>query len=142
MCRLQRVIDTATRGRLHYLDPPYLPGFTRPGGRKSLPRNQQYTAKTFERSDIELVARFCVIGLSGALTMGDVKSRHGVGQRIVLMLIGIIRFTLIDVGRAESTRIVEALCLKRSSSGGLNWLRNRSSGYFVIYTARRRTERQ
>ena len=57
----REVLKSATAGDFVYLDPPYLPVFTRPGVEKEpTAKFNKYTAKTFELPDLIALADICV----------------------------------------------------------------------------------
>ncbi|RSZ38619.1 DNA adenine methylase [Variovorax beijingensis] len=102
------VLDTATRGDFVYLDPPYLPVFSRPDVEKEpTAKFNKYTAKTFEMADLVELAKICADlsrrGVRWVMSNRDTESVHDLfpGAEI-------IRFTTHRSLAAQSRREVEA----------------------------------
>jgi DNA adenine methylase len=102
------VLDSATRGDFVYLDPPYLPVFTRPGVEKEpTAKFNKYTAKTFEMSDLIELAEICGAlsrrGVRWVMSNRDTDSVHSLFPDAE-----IVRFTTHRSLAAQSRREVEA----------------------------------
>ena len=104
----REVLGSATRGDFVYLDPPYLPVFTRPDVEKEpTAKFNKYTAKTFEMSDLIELAEICADlsrrGVQWVMSNRDTASVHDLfpGAEI-------IRFTTHRSLAAQSRREVEA----------------------------------
>lgn len=103
----REVLDSATRGDFVYLDPPYLPLFTRPDLEKEpTAKFNKYTAKTFEMSDlielVEICSDLSQRGVRWVMSNRDTASVGGLfpGAEI-------IRFTTHRSLAAQSRREVE-----------------------------------
>ena len=98
----------ATRGDFVYLDPPYLPVFSRPGFEKEpTAKFNKYTAKTFEMEDLIDLAEICADlsqrGVRWVMSNRDTASVHDLFPDAE-----IIRFTTHRSLAAQSRREVEA----------------------------------
>ncbi len=104
----REVLDSATCGDFVYLDPPYLPVFTRPDVEKEpTAKFNKYTAKTFEMSDLIDLARICS-GLSRRGVRWVMSNRDTVSVRDLFPDAEIIQFTAHRSVAAQSRREVEA----------------------------------
>lgn len=104
----REVLDSATRGDFVYLDPPYLPVFTRPDVEKEpTAKFNKYTAKTFEMSDLIELAEICAV-LSRRGVRWVMSNRDNVSVRDLFPDAEIIRFTTHRSLAAQSQREVEA----------------------------------
>jgi DNA adenine methylase len=104
----REVLGKATRGDFVYLDPPYLPVFTRPGIEKEpTAKFNKYTAKTFELPDLMDLADICA-GLSRRGVRWVMSNRDTKGVRDLFPGAEIIRFTTHRALAAQSRREVEA----------------------------------
>lgn len=102
------VLNTAARGDFVYLDPPYLPVFTRPGEEKEpTAKFNKYTAKTFEMSDLVELAETCA-GLSQRGVQWVMSNRDNAAVSELFPGAEIIRFTAHRSLAAQSRREVEA----------------------------------
>lgn len=104
----RQVLQGAKRGDFVYLDPPYLPVFTRPDIEKEpTAKFNKYTAKTFELPDLVDLANIC-----SQLTQKGVKwvmsNRDNEIVRDMFSDAEIIRFTARRSLAAQSRREVEA----------------------------------
>lgn len=104
----RKVLTGATRGDFVYLDPPYLPIFTRPGTEKEpTAKFNKYTAKTFEYPDLVALAEICSklsrLGVNWVMSNRDTKS-----VRDLFPKAKIIRFKTHRSLAAQSRREVEA----------------------------------
>jgi len=104
----REVLESATCGDFVYLDPPYLPIFTRPGVEKEpTAKFNKYTAKTFELRDLGDLANICA-----SLTRRGVRwvmsNRDTESVRALFPDAEIIRFTTHRSLAAQSRREVEA----------------------------------
>lgn len=104
----RKVLVDAKRGDFVYLDPPYLPIFTRPGVEKEpTAKFNKYTAKTFEMSDLVDLAEICSDlsrrGVRWVMSNRDTESVHDLFPEAE-----IIRFTTHRSLAAQSRREVEA----------------------------------
>lgn len=102
------VLATAAEGDFVYLDPPYLPIFTKPGTEKEpTAKFNKYTAKTFELPDLVDLAGIC-----SQLTNRGVKwvmsNRDNESVRGLFPDAEVIRFTVHRSLAAQSHREVEA----------------------------------
>ncbi len=104
----REALDGAKRGDFVYLDPPYLPLFTRPDVEKEpTAKFNKYTAKIFEMSDLIALAEICSDlsqrGVLWVMSNRDTPSVHDLfpGSEIV-------RFTTHRSLAAQSRREVEA----------------------------------
>ena len=104
----REVLDGATRGDFIYLDPPYLPVFTRPDVEKEpTAKFNKYTAKTFEMADLIELAEICADlsrrGVRWVMSNRDTASVHDLfpGAEV-------IRFATHRSLAAQSRREVEA----------------------------------
>ncbi len=104
----REMLGTATRGDFVYLDPPYLPIFTRPGVEKEpTAKFNKYTAKTFEMSDLIDLADICA-NLSRRGVRWVMSNRDTASVRDLFPDTEIIRFTTHRSLAAQSRREVEA----------------------------------
>lgn len=102
------VLSTASRGDFVYLDPPYLPIFSRPDTEKEpTAKFNKYTAKTFEVADLIELADICADlsrkGVHWIMSNRDTESVHELFPDTE-----IIRFTTHRSLAAQSKREVEA----------------------------------
>ena len=102
------VFAGATPGDFVYLDPPYLPVFTRPDIEKEpTAKFNKYTAKTFEMSDLIELAEICAElskrGVPWVMSNRDTASVHSLFPDAE-----IVRFTTHRSLAAQSRREVEA----------------------------------
>ena len=102
------VLDSATRRDFVYLDPPYLPLFSRPDVEKEpTAKFNKYTAKTFEMSDlIELAATCAELSRRGVRWV--MSNRDTESVRSLFPNAEIVRFTTHRSLAAQSRREVEA----------------------------------
>ena len=104
----REVLDSATRGDFVYLDPPYLPIFTRPDVEKEpTAKFNKYTAKTFEMSDLIELAEICA-DLSQRGVRWVMSNRDATSVADLFPGAEIIRFTTRRSLAAQSRREVEA----------------------------------
>jgi DNA adenine methylase len=104
----REVLATATRGDFVYLDPPYLPVFTRPDVEKEpTAKFNKYTAKTFELSDLIELAEICA-DLSQRGVRWVMSNRDTASVSDLFPSAEIIRFTTHRSLAAQSRREVEA----------------------------------
>ncbi|KAB0474115.1 DNA adenine methylase [Ralstonia insidiosa] len=102
------VLDSATRGDFVYLDPPYLPVFSRPDVEKEpTAKFNKYTAKTFEMSDLIALAETCA-ELSRRGVRWVMSNRDAESVRSLFPDAEIVRFTTHRSLAAQSRREVEA----------------------------------
>lgn len=102
------VLDSTTRGDFVYLDPPYLPVFSRPDIEKEpTAKFNKYTAKTFEMSDLMNLAELCTV-LSRRGTQWVLSNRDTPTVRSLFPDAEIVRFTTHRSLAAQSRREVEA----------------------------------
>lgn len=104
----REVLQSATCGDFVYLDPPYLPIFTRPDVEKEpTAKFNKYTAKTFELPDLVDLADICAKltrrGVSWVMSNRDAES-----VRDLFPGATIIRFTAHRALAAQSRREVES----------------------------------
>lgn len=104
----RQVLKRAGPGDFVYLDPPYLPVFSRPDVEKEpTAKFNKYTAKTFEMEDLVELARICAElsdrGVRWVMSNRDTEAVHSLfpGAEI-------IRFTARRALAAQSRREVEA----------------------------------
>ena len=104
----RETLSSASRGDFVYLDPPYLPVFSRPDIEKEpTAKFNKYTAKTFELADlIELAA--CCNDLSQRGVNWVMSNRDNETVRGLFPHAGIIQFTTHRALAAQSRREVEA----------------------------------
>jgi DNA adenine methylase len=101
-------IAGATRGDFVYLDPPYLPVFTRPDIEKEpTAKFNKYTAKTFEMPDLVDLAAICA-ELSGKGVRWIMSNRDTASVRALFPDADIVSFTTHRSLAAQSPREVEA----------------------------------
>jgi DNA adenine methylase len=104
----REVLETASRGDFVYLDPPYLPVFTRPDVEKEpTAKFNKYTAKTFEMTDLIDLAEICA-DLSRRGVRWVMSNRDAVSVSDLFPGAEIIRFTTHRSLAAQSRREVEA----------------------------------
>lgn len=104
----REVLDTATRGDFVYLDPPYLPVFSRPDVEKEpTAKFNKYTAKPFEMSDLVELAEICG-NLSKRGVRWVMSNRDTASVSDLFPGAEIIRFTTHRSLAAQSRREVEA----------------------------------
>lgn len=104
----REVLESATYGDFVYLDPPYLPIFTRPNVEKEpTAKFNKYTAKTFELPDLIDLADICA-GLSRRGVRWVMSNRDTEVVRDLFPDAEIIRFTTHRSLAAQSRREVEA----------------------------------
>ena len=104
----REILDTATRGDFVYLDPPYLPVFTRSDVEKEpTAKFNKYTAKTFEMSDLIQLAEICA-DLSQRGVRWVMSNRDTESVSDLFPGAEIIRFTTHRALAAQSRREVEA----------------------------------
>lgn len=102
------VLEGATRGDFIYLDPPYLPVFTRSDVEKEpTAKFNKYTAKTFEMSDLIELAEACT-ELSRRGVRWVMSNRDTESVRSLFPDAEIVRFTTHRSLAAQSRREVEA----------------------------------
>lgn len=102
------VLDSATRGDFVYLDPPYLPLFTRPDVEKEpTAKFNKYTARTFEMSDLIELAGICE-ALSRRGARWVMSNRDTASVRSLFPDTEIVSFTTHRSLAAQSRREVEA----------------------------------
>ncbi len=104
----REVLQGPTRGDFVYLDPPYLPLFTRPDIEKEpTAKFNKYTAKTFELPDLVDLANICA-RLSRRGVRWVMSNRDTESIRDMFPDAEIIRFTAHRSLAAQSRREVEA----------------------------------
>ncbi len=104
----RKMLDSATSGDFVYLDPPYLPVFTRPDEEKEpTAKFNKYTAKTFEMSDLIELAGICA-DLSHRGVRWVMSNRDTASVSDLFPSAEIIRFTTHRSLAAQSRREVEA----------------------------------
>lgn len=104
----REVLNGASRGDFVYLDPPYLPVFSRPDVEKEpTAKFNKYTAKTFELPDLIELAEICA-NLSRAGVNWVMSNRDTESVRELFPRAEIIRFTTHRSLAAQSRREVEA----------------------------------
>ena len=104
----RQVLEKATNGDFVYLDPPYLPVFSRPDVEKEpTAKFNKYTAKTFELPDLVDLAEICA-GLSCRGVRWVMSNRDTEAVRNMFPDAKIIRFTAHRSLAAQSRREVEA----------------------------------
>jgi DNA adenine methylase len=104
----REVLDGAKRGDFVYLDPPYLPIYTRPGVEKEpTAKFNKYTAKTFEMADLNELAEICA-DLSRRGVRWVMSNRDTASVRDLFPDAEVIRFTTHRSLAAQSRREVEA----------------------------------
>lgn len=101
-------LSRATPGDFVYLDPPYLPIFTRPGVEKEpTAKFNKYTAKTFEMADLVDLSEICA-DLSRRGVHWVMSNRDTASVRTLFPDAEIVRFTARRSLAAQSRREVEA----------------------------------
>lgn len=104
----RKVLGRAKQGDFVYLDPPYLPVFTRPETEKEpTAKFNKYTAKTFEMADLIELAAICV-DLSRRGVQWVMSNRDTESVRDLFPRADIVRFTTHRSLAAQSRREVEA----------------------------------
>lgn len=104
----REALDSAAPGDFVYLDPPYLPIFTRPGVEKEpTAKFNKYTAKTFEMADLVDLAKICA-DLSKRGIRWVMSNRDTDSVRDLFPEATIIQFTARRSLAAQSRREVEA----------------------------------
>lgn len=104
----REVLEGASCGDFVYLDPPYLPVFTRPDVEKEpTSKFNKYTAKTFEFPDLVDLADICA-GLSRRGVKWVMSNRDSESVHDLFPDVEIIRFTTHRSLAAQSRRKVEA----------------------------------
>ncbi len=104
----REVLSTAKSGDFVYLDPPYLPIFTKPGEEKEpTAKFNKYTAKTFEMPDLMELAKICA-ELSERGVRWVMSNRDDASVRDLFPHAEIIGFTTHRSLAAQSRREVEA----------------------------------
>ncbi|VTU15005.1 Modification methylase DpnIIA [Variovorax sp. PBL-H6] len=104
----RQMLNTAAPGDFVYLDPPYLPVFTRPDVEKEpTAKFNKYTAKTFEMADLVELAKICA-GLSERGVRWVMSNRDSETVHDLFPRAEIIRFTTHRSLAAQSRREVEA----------------------------------
>ncbi len=104
----RKVLEGATSGDFVYLDPPYLPIFTRPDVEKEpTAKFNKYTAKTFELPDLVDLANICA-KLSRRGVRWVMSNRDTESIRDMFPDAEVIRFTAHRALAAQSRREVEA----------------------------------
>lgn len=104
----REVLKSPTGGDFVYLDPPYLPVFTRPDVEKEpTAKFNKYTAKTFELPDLIDLAEICA-ELSSRGVRWVMSNRDTEAVRDMFPDAKIIRFTAHRALAAQSRREVEA----------------------------------
>lgn len=104
----RNVLDRVTPSDFVYLDPPYLPIFTRPGVEKEpTAKFNKYTAKTFEMADLVDLAEICA-NLSRRGVHWVMSNRDTASVRDLFPDAEIVRFTARRSLAAQSRREVEA----------------------------------
>lgn len=102
------VLADAKRGDFVYLDPPYLPIFSRPDAeREPTAKFNKYTAKTFELADLVELSEICA-ELSDKGVQWVMSNRDNEVVRDLFPKSEIIRFTTHRSLAAQSRREVEA----------------------------------
>lgn len=104
----REVLESASYGDFVYLDPPYLPIFSRPGVEKEpTAKFNKYTAKTFEIPDLIDLANICA-GLTRRGVRWVMSNRDNESVHELFPDAEIIRFTTHRSLAAQSRREVEA----------------------------------
>jgi DNA adenine methylase len=104
----RQLLVRPTRGDFVYLDPPYLPVYSRPDIEKEpTAKFNKYTAKTFELSDLVELAAICA-QLSAKGVNWVMSNRDTESVRELFSDAEIIRFTTHRALAAQSRREVEA----------------------------------
>jgi DNA adenine methylase len=102
------VLSSAMSGDFVYLDPPYLPVFSRPDVEKEpTAKFNKYTAKTFEIADLVALAELCE-DLSRRGVRWVMSNRDSESVRSLFPSAEIVRFTTHRSLAAQSRREVEA----------------------------------
>ena len=104
----RQILDSSARGDFVYLDPPYLPVFSRPDVEKEpTAKFNKYTAKTFEMPDLVDLAQICA-GLSRRGVRWIMSNRDTASVRDLFPDAEIVGFTARRSLAAQSRREVEA----------------------------------
>lgn len=107
-CDFRELIKSAKEGDFVYLDPPYLPLFTKPDIEKEpTAKFNKYTAKTFEISDLIDLAKACD-NLSQKGVNWIMSNRDTEGVRDLFSKHTLVSFTAHRALAAQSRREVEA----------------------------------
>ena len=107
-CDFRDLVSSAKEGDFVYLDPPYLPIFSKPTVEKEpTAKFNKYTAKTFEMVDLVDLARVCN-ELSDRGVSWIMSNRDTEGVRDLFSKHDIISFTAHRALAAQSRREVEA----------------------------------
>jgi DNA adenine methylase len=107
-CDFRDLVSSAKEGDFVYLDPPYLPIFSKPAVEKEpTAKFNKYTAKTFEMVDLVDLARVCN-ELSDRGVSWIMSNRDTEGVRDLFSKHDIISFTAHRALAAQSRREVEA----------------------------------
>ncbi len=102
------VLNNAKKGDFVYLDPPYLPVYSRPDIEKEpTAKFNKYTAKTFEMTDLIELADICA-ALSRRGVQWVMSNRDTPSVRSLFPDADIVRFTTHRALAAQSRREVEA----------------------------------
>lgn len=103
----RQTLENASTGDFVYLDPPYLPLFSRPDIEKEpTSKFNKYTAKTFEKEDLVELADICS-GLSKKRVRWVMSNRDTEMVRDLFPNADIVRFTTHRALAAQSRREVE-----------------------------------
>jgi DNA adenine methylase len=104
----REVLSSAERGDFVYLDPPYLPIFTKPGVEKEpTAKFNKYTAKTFELADLRDLSAICADMTKRGIRW-VMSNRDDASVRELFSDAEIIGFTTHRSVAAQSRREVEA----------------------------------
>ncbi len=107
-CDFRDLISSANEGDFVYLDPPYLPIFSKPGTEKEpTAKFNKYTAKTFEIPDLVELAQLCN-ELSDRGVSWIMSNRDTEGVRELFSRHEVISFKAHRALAAQSRREVEA----------------------------------
>lgn len=107
-CDFREVLTQAKPGDFVYLDPPYLPIYSRPDVEKEpTSKFNKYTAKTFEQSDLQDLAHMCD-SLSRRGVAWVMSNRDNEFVRELFVGTDIVSFTTHRSLGAQSRREVEA----------------------------------
>lgn len=107
-CDFRKILPSAQEGDFVYLDPPYLPIFSKPKTEKEpTAKFNKYTAKTFDPTDLVELANICA-ELSERRVRWIMSNRDTEGVRELFSKHTIICFTAHRALSAQSRREVEA----------------------------------
>lgn len=107
-CDFRDLVSSAKEGDFVYLDPPYLPIFSKPAVEKEpTAKFNKYTAKTFEIADLVDLARVCD-ELSDRGVSWIMSNRDTEGVRALFSKHHLVTFTAHRALAAQSRREVEA----------------------------------